>query len=540
MKHKLLALTLAVLGLFLFPDSARAQGITAQFKDNSGATLGTFPSGTVIWKCGASLSCTVNTRTFTFDVSSAGGASLITVNSAGLSSGTANFNDTTPNPSTFGVNVHFQKDTSTPTNLSAYTPFCATGGSHTGGAVPDPGGSGTGSKYLGDDCGFHTLTFPTLYYQTVQSNGSSATQQPRLNFSTDFTVTNNSGNTSTDVALANAGSYALIHGTPTPGDCAEWFDATHVQGTGSPCGSGGGGGGSLTGVRKLVTTATYNQISSDVGKVLDIRANTATTVNLAATVALAVDQNGSCQQTSGSSVTPATGTLTLNANTVVFFTASWGNAVTITSVVDNLGNTYTLVPGSGVTANDATYYAPVTFPGSATISINFSGGANFPTFCPVSFVGVNPSMIQDGSTITANVTSPAAQTIGPITTTFANDLIWCSFVSGGGNGTINSPFTNISNGFPSFFVQAFDAPNATGSPTCSTTASSVAFRGVLFAFKGLTPAAFIGWIKNNNTSGNVTVTPPGGTNIDGNSTLVLTPGSGAFIGYDGTEYVSVP
>lgn len=48
-------------------------------------------------------------------------------------------------------------------------------------------------------------------YQTVQSNTTSQTQRPKLNFSTDFTVTDNSGNGSTDIALStsklNSGTY---------------------------------------------------------------------------------------------------------------------------------------------------------------------------------------------------------------------------------------------------------------------------------------------------------------------------------------------
>lgn len=61
------------------------------------------------------------------------------------------------------------------------------------------------------------------FYQTVQSNSVSLTQQPRLNFSNRFAVTNNSGNTSTDVALANT---TVIPGTYTNASITVGADGT--------------------------------------------------------------------------------------------------------------------------------------------------------------------------------------------------------------------------------------------------------------------------------------------------------------------------
>lgn len=49
---------------------------------------------------------------------------------------------------------------------------------------------------------FATIAGGSSYYQTVQSNTSSQTQRAKLNFGTDFTLSDNSGNGSTDVALA--------------------------------------------------------------------------------------------------------------------------------------------------------------------------------------------------------------------------------------------------------------------------------------------------------------------------------------------------
>lgn len=59
-----------------------------------------------------------------------------------------------------------------------------------------------------NDSGY--LTSATLSYQTVQSNTVSVTQRPRLNFGTQFTVTDNAGNTSSDIAV---GTNALANST---------------------------------------------------------------------------------------------------------------------------------------------------------------------------------------------------------------------------------------------------------------------------------------------------------------------------------------
>lgn len=60
--------------------------------------------------------------------------------------------------------------------------------------------TGSTSQYIRGD---GTLaTFPTSFYQTVQSSNTSQTQRARLNFGAQFVTTDNSGNTSTDITLA--------------------------------------------------------------------------------------------------------------------------------------------------------------------------------------------------------------------------------------------------------------------------------------------------------------------------------------------------
>jgi hypothetical protein len=68
---------------------------------------------------------------------------------------------------------------------------------------------GNGTRYVDSA----TLPAGLVFYQTVQANGTSRTQRPRLNFLPRFTAVDNGGNTSTDVDLANTavtpGAYTL-------------------------------------------------------------------------------------------------------------------------------------------------------------------------------------------------------------------------------------------------------------------------------------------------------------------------------------------
>lgn len=63
---------------------------------------------------------------------------------------------------------------------------------------------GNGTYYV-DSATIPASALSGLFYQTVQRNAVSQTQRPRLNFSTEFAVSDNSGNTSTDIALGTTG-----------------------------------------------------------------------------------------------------------------------------------------------------------------------------------------------------------------------------------------------------------------------------------------------------------------------------------------------
>ena len=62
----------------------------------------------------------------------------------------------------------------------------------------------------------HTIADITdIHYQTIRANGTGQTQRARLNFSTDFALTDESGNNQTTVALATSGVTAATYGSAT-------------------------------------------------------------------------------------------------------------------------------------------------------------------------------------------------------------------------------------------------------------------------------------------------------------------------------------
>lgn len=81
--------------------------------------------------------------------------------------------------------------------------FVGSGASHAIGLVPDPGVSAGITRFVCEDGTFRIPpgTGGAAEYQTVQTAGTPVTQQPVLNFLSPFIVTNNGGNTSTDIAI---------------------------------------------------------------------------------------------------------------------------------------------------------------------------------------------------------------------------------------------------------------------------------------------------------------------------------------------------
>lgn len=197
---KRLALAFLFVCFFLIPQPAAAQ-VSIQVRDGSGSVLATYGSGVVIFKGSSSVSFAVSSNTVVVSATGSGGVGNITINGHTFSATVLNINSVLPAAASGFQNGIFNfTDSGATGEASVAFPFCANGGSHTGGLVPDPGSGGSASQFLGGDCAFHSVA-GSAFYQTVQLNTSPLTQRPILNFSSKFSVTDDSGNTSTDVDL---------------------------------------------------------------------------------------------------------------------------------------------------------------------------------------------------------------------------------------------------------------------------------------------------------------------------------------------------
>lgn len=163
--------------------------------------------------------------------STADAKSTVRVNGNLLAGEEANFNGSTPAAPGGDPAVIFQADTGNPiTNVSGYLPtFGPSGGGHAPGAVPDPGGSSGTTKFLREDGTWNIPpgTGGAANYQTVQKNAVSVTQRPTLNFLDPFVVTDDAGNTSSDISIQTiklfvnrnlGGNVSVLANTPTTVD----------------------------------------------------------------------------------------------------------------------------------------------------------------------------------------------------------------------------------------------------------------------------------------------------------------------------------
>jgi len=92
------------------------------------------------------------------------------------------------------------------------------------------------------------------------------------------------------------------------------------------------------------------------------------------------------------------------------------------SLTDNLGNTYTLVPGSTVVQGPTTYWytSVVQYGGSATITFDSTG--TFQSLGAAQFSGVNTAN-PVGIIAEQHLNSGTTRTVGPLTTTAANEVV---------------------------------------------------------------------------------------------------------------------
>lgn len=267
-------------------------------------------------------------------------------------------------------------------------------------------------------------TIPTLYYQTVQRNAVSVTQKPRLNFSTQFGVADNAGNTSSDITVSAIsqsvvtglqdslntrvrytdtssilGNYAYKDGSNATGTwnnnantATKWITPRTVAITGDLTYNSG----NLDGSANVTATGTFATVNSNVGSFGSATQTPTFTVN----------GKGLITAASNTTITPAIGSITglgtgvatalgVNVGTAGAFvvnggalgTPSSGNGSNLTNItattnanltgpITSVGNTTSVASQTGTGSTFAMSVGP-SFTGTANaVNMNVGGGTS--------------------------------------------------------------------------------------------------------------------------------------------------------------------
>lgn len=260
---------------------------------------------------------------------------------------------------------------------------------------------------------------PTLYYQTIQSNTSDQTQRSKLNFSTDFSVSDSSSPSRTTVALASTIA------ANTTGSAAKWTTARNLAGNSVD------GSGNVAFANKFIVQGTSDaglsgaQFLGALGT--GIVKNTTTTGVLS--IAIAADFPTLNQNTSGNAATatalaadpsacgagdfvedidadgtlhcatPTTGILSLDA----VGSAPNGNGATISGTVLNLEPADDSNPGVISMSNQTMGSGDKTFAGSVLPSFagRFLGDVGLEWYLTTSGINLSDGDITNAHFITA-------------------------------------------------------------------------------------------------------------------------------------------
>lgn len=212
---------------------------------------------------------------------------------------------------------------------------------------------------------------PTIYYQTVQSNGSSETQRANINFTTNFSLSDSSANNRSTVDLAstissnttgNAGTSTALASTPT--QCTGGQVSTGIAANGNAnCTSASSG--TVTSVGLADSTNTFNITNSPVTSsgTLTLSSFKSQTANefLAA-------PNGSSGAPSFRLIVPADlpstyGNLTIN-QTNGSVTVTSGNTLTYFNINVRSADTYTINSGANMVSGNVTVNGTLTCSGT--------------------------------------------------------------------------------------------------------------------------------------------------------------------------------
>lgn len=405
----------------------------------------------------------------------------------------------------------------------------AGGGSNNAGAVPNPGGTThTPPYYLGDDAAWHNI-----FYQDIQQAGATKTQRLNLNFLSPITVTDNSGNNSSDVNVPVFGASGGSHSTglvPDPGSSAGTTHFLREDATWVVPSAGGGAQikrGSYTAVSGDSGTTICFKDANNYAFVQGVNAPSTggTTVNFASSTTSGNLVVAGCVTNTSSSPTPSGG----------------GVAWTQVGTPQNRGDGWYLTLFFGVVT------------GTPSTTISFSGTVgSFSSVYALEFSGNPSSSLLDqhnqgtgsGANPTGSVTASQVSDLiigwfnseaapGSFTNianyssqpTSGNSNTWLLYRPVGVNGTNNPGVTFAATSAYGFITASFNPQSATA-PTLTLPSSPPSSTWSIY-------------VKNDQTNLSLIINPNGLTLDGSSSNLSIPPTGGFYITTDGSNYFSV-
>ncbi|HYL94985.1 MAG TPA: IPT/TIG domain-containing protein, partial [Terriglobales bacterium] len=307
-----------------------------------------------------------------------------------------------------GATVTFGGTAASNVNVVSGTSITATTPAHAAGAVTaavtnTDGQSGTlpnGFTYVSP-----TPTVSSISPNSGSTNGGTSVAITGTNFAAGATVTFG-GTAATNVTIASSTQITAI----TPAHAAGAVNVV-VTNTGGPSGT-------------LANGFTYSSSTSK--QITFVQVNNPNTVPPQGSVP-SVSVSYPVAQTAG------------NLNIVV---VGWNDTTsTVSSVVDSLGNTYSLAaaPAHASGATQSIYYAKNIKAGSNTVTVNFSQAAAYPDIRVLEYSGASTTSPVDLTA--AAVGSSTTASCGPVTTTAANELIFAADTIATGTPGPGSGFT---------------------------------------------------------------------------------------------------